>query len=180
MALSRKERELLREMGDIAAGCGVKLAVETLFVEDARTYTPDPVRLAREIAAIDHPNVCGLLDFSHAHIMAQFRGLDYGDTLEAFAPQANHLHVHDSLGRPTSIDGFYRFAERIAFGMGDLHLPIGWGDIPWDAILPRLPLRRGTVMIVELPERHFAELDQCAASARRFRDMINRAQAEAA
>jgi sugar phosphate isomerase/epimerase len=64
--------------------------------------------------------------------------------------------------------------------MGDLHLPIGWGDIPWDAILPRLPLRRGTVMIVELPERHFAELDQCAASARRFRDMINRAQAEAA
>jgi hypothetical protein len=35
-------------------------------------------------------------------------------------------------------------------------------------------------MIVELPERHFAELDQCAASARRFMDMINRAQAEAA
>jgi sugar phosphate isomerase/epimerase len=174
------ERDTLREMGDVAAGCGVTIAVENLFVEDAVSYTADPVRLAREIAAIDHPNVCGLLDFSHAYIMARFRGMDYAQTLEAFAPQVNHLHVHDSLGRPTSIEGFYRLAEQIAFGMGDLHLPLGWGDIPWDAILPRLRLRPGTVLIVELPERHFAELDRCAATARRFMDMINGAEAAAA
>jgi sugar phosphate isomerase/epimerase len=174
------ERETLREMGHVAAGYGVRIAVENLFVEDARTYTADPVRLAREIAAVDHPNVCGLLDFSHAHIMAQFRGMNYIDTLEAFAPVANHLHVHDSLGRPTSIEGFFRPAEQIAFGMGDLHLPMGWGDIPWDAILPRLPFRAGTVMIVELSERHWAELDACAATAKRFADTINLAQARAA
>ena len=64
--------------------------------------------------------------------------------------------------------------------MGDLHLPLGWGDIPSDAILPRLRFRAGTVLIVELPERHFAELDRCAATARRFMDMINGAQAPAA
>jgi sugar phosphate isomerase/epimerase len=178
--LHRIERDALREMGDIAARYGVRIAVENLFVEDARTYTPDPVRLASEIAAIDHPNVCGLLDFSHAYIMAQFRGLDYLASLEAFAPAVNHLHVHDSLGRPRSIGGFYRFAEQIAFGMGDLHLPMGWGDIPWDAILPRLRFRAGTVMIVELLPRYWAELDQCAATARRFMDMINGARAEAA
>jgi sugar phosphate isomerase/epimerase len=174
------ERAALREMGKVAAGYGVKIAVENLFVEDAASYTADPVRLAREIAAVDHPNVCGLLDFSHAYIMAQFRGMDYLETLEAVAPQVNHLHLHDSLGRPTSIDGFYRLAEQIAFGMGDLHLPMGWGDIPWDAILPRLRFRAGTVMIVELPERHFAELDQCAATARRFVNLVNGAQAKAA
>jgi sugar phosphate isomerase/epimerase len=174
------ERDALREMGDVAAGYGVKIAVENLFVEDAKEYTPDPVRLAKEIAAVDHPHVCGLLDFSHAYIMAQFRGTDYLETLEAFAPEVNHLHVHDSLGRPTSIGGFYRFAEQVAFGMGDLHMPLGWGDIPWDAILPGLPLRPGTVMIVELQERYWAELDQCAATARRFMDLINGAQARAA
>jgi sugar phosphate isomerase/epimerase len=174
------ERDALREMGDVAGRYGVKIAVENLFVEDARTYTPDPARLAREIAAIDHPHVCGLLDFSHAYIMAQFCGLDYLPMLEAFAPAVNHLHVHDSLGRPRSIGGFYRFGEQIAFGMGDLHLPMGWGDIPWDAVLPRLRFRAGTVMIVELLARHWAELDQCAATARRFMDMINGAQAEAA
>jgi sugar phosphate isomerase/epimerase len=174
------ERDALSEMGEVAAAYGVRIAVENLFVEDAGAYTADPVRLAREIAAVDHPNVCGLLDFSHAYIMAQFRGMDYLETLAAFAPCVNHLHVHDSLGRPTSIAGFYRLAEQIAFGMGDLHLPLGWGDIPWDAILPRLRFRPATVMIVELPERHFAELDQCAATARRFMEVINGAAAEAA
>jgi sugar phosphate isomerase/epimerase len=174
------ERDALREMGEVAAGYGVKIAVENLFVEDALTYTPDPVRLAKEIAAVDHPHVCGLLDFSHAYIMTQFRGTDYLEGLQAFAPEVNHLHVHDSLGRPTSIGGFYRFAEQIAFGMGDLHMPLGWGDIPWDAILPGLPLRPGTVMIVELQERYWAELEHCAATARRFMDMINGAEARAA
>ena len=97
------ERDALREMGDVAAGYGVKIAVENLFVENARDYTPDPVRLAKEIAAIDHPHVCGLLDFSHAYIMAQFRGTDYLETLQAFAPAVNHLHVHDrSVARPAS------------------------------------------------------------------------------
>jgi hypothetical protein len=31
---------------------------------------------------------------------------------------------------------FYTTSERIAFGQGDLHLPMGWGDIPWAEILP--------------------------------------------
>ncbi|MGH6896764.1 MAG: sugar phosphate isomerase/epimerase family protein [Geminicoccaceae bacterium] len=178
--LHRIERAALSEMGEVAAGYGVRIAVENLFVEDSRTYTPDPIRLAKEVAAIDHPNVCGLLDFSHAYIMTRFRGMDFLEALEAFAPQVNHLHVHDSFGRPTGIDEFYRFAEQIAFGMGDLHLPMGWGDLPWEAILPELSFRPGTVMIVELPKRHWAELDDCAATARRFMDMVNGTPARAA
>ena len=61
--------------------------------------------------------------------------------------------MHDSFGRPTSDAAFYSHAERIAFGMGDLHLPMGWGDIGWETILPELACRPGTVMIVELPPR---------------------------
>ncbi len=174
------ERDALREMGDLAARYSVKIAVETLFVEDAASYTADPVRLARAIAEIDHPQVCGTLDFSHSYIMTTFRGMDFLDALKAFAPCANHLHVHDSFGRPTTMGGFYMHAERIAFGMGDLHLPMGWGDIPWETILPQLPFRPGTVMIVELPSHHQAELDTCADTARRFVDIVNRARRQAA
>jgi sugar phosphate isomerase/epimerase len=174
------ERRALFEMAEIAAGYGVRIAVENLFVEDSATYTPDPVRLAKEVAAIDHPNVCGLLDFSHAYIMTRFCGMDYLGALKAFAPQVNHLHVHDSFGVPTTITGFFRLAEQIAYGMGDLHLPMGWGDLPWDRVLPELSFRPGTVMIVELPKRHWAELDQCAATARRFMEIVNRARARAA
>ncbi|HEX5078241.1 MAG TPA: sugar phosphate isomerase/epimerase [Geminicoccaceae bacterium] len=174
------ERDALREMGDVAARYGVRIAVETLFVEEPQRYTADPVRLAAEIAAIDHPQVCGALDFSHAYIITTFRGMDYMAALRAFAPCTNHLHVHDSFGRPTTMGGFYSHPERIAFGMGDLHLPMGWGDIPWEEILPQLAFRPGTAMIVELPPRHMAELESCAATARRFMDIVNRAQCRAA
>jgi sugar phosphate isomerase/epimerase len=174
------ERDTLREMGDVAAGYGVKIAVETLFVEDSARYTADPFKLAAVIAEIDHPQVCGTLDFSHAYIMTTFRGMDYRDALRAFAPCTNHLHVHDSFGRPTTEAAFYSHAERIAFGMGDLHLPMGWGDIGWDTILPELACRPGTVMIVELPPRHMAELHNCAATARRFMEIVNQAQRQAA
>jgi len=174
------ERDALREMGDLAARYSVKIAIETLYVEDAASYTADPVRLAKAIAEIDHPQVCGTLDFSHSYIMTTFRGMDFLDALKAFAPCANHLHVHDSFGRPTTMGGFYMHAERIAFGMGDLHLPMGWGDIPWETILPQLPFRPGTVMIVELPPHHQAELDTCADTARRFVDIVNRARRQAA
>ena len=56
------------------------------------------VRLARAIAEIDHPQVCGTLDFSHAYIMTTWRGMDYLEALRAFAPCTNLPHAHDSFG----------------------------------------------------------------------------------
>ena len=82
----------------------------------------DFVRLARAIAAIDHPQVCGTLDFNHAYIMTTFRGMDH---LEAMR----------------------------AFGMGHLHLPVGWVDIPMadhPASTP-LPARHGDDRRVATP-----------------------------
>ncbi|HET6522144.1 MAG TPA: sugar phosphate isomerase/epimerase, partial [Geminicoccaceae bacterium] len=173
------ERGALRELGDVAARYGVRLAVETLYVESADGYTADPFRLAREIAAVDHPRVCGTLDFSHVAIMSTCRGLDFAAAVRAFAPFANHLHVHDSFGRPRTVAG-YTESEDLAFGMGDLHLPIGWGGIDWDGILPGLPLRPDTVLIVELRPRYWSELGACADAARRLADLLNGGRAPAA
>jgi sugar phosphate isomerase/epimerase len=171
------ERDALREMGDLAARHGVRIAVENLFPEDDATYTADPVLLGWQIAKIDHPNVCGALDFSHAYLASRWLGLDYLDALKAFAPYVNHLHVHDSFGRLDPMAQFHTLAEQIAYGLGDIHLPMGWGDIGWDEILPQLQFRPGTVMIVELMQRHWLELEEVAATARRFAEIVNRAQA---
>ena len=67
------------------------------------------------------------------------------------APVSGHMHLHDSFGRPTTVRKFYSDAERVAYGMGDLHLPLGWGAIPFETLLPGKPFLPGTVMIVELP-----------------------------
>jgi sugar phosphate isomerase/epimerase len=169
------ERSRLRELGDLAARLGVRIAVETLFVESDRVYTADPARLAAEIRAVDHPHVVGTLDVSHSYIMTTFRGLPFREAVHAFAPVTGHVHLHDSFGRPTSVDEFYTPEERMAFGMGDLHLPFGWGDIPFEDLLPGLPVLPGTVLNVELPPHFAHQLEPCAAFALRLADRMNAA-----
>lgn len=167
------ERDGLRRMGDVAAALGVRLAVETLFVESEKSYTADPFRLARELQAVDHPAVVGTLDVSHSYIMSRFSGLDPEAAVKAFAPVAGHVHLHDSFGRPTTVERFYAGGERIAFGDGDIHLPLGWGDIPFATLLPGLPFLDGTVLMVELPERYWAELPATAEAARLLVEACN-------
>jgi sugar phosphate isomerase/epimerase len=168
------EQAALREMGDVAARLGVRLAVETLFVEAEQEYTADPVRLAAELRAVDHPHVVGTLDVSHSYLMTSFRGTSFTEAIAAFAPVTGHFHLHDSFGRPPgTLKGFYTDSERVAFGVGDLHLPFGWGDIPFETLLPGLPVLPGTLLTVELPERHWAELERCAAFARELMDRMN-------
>jgi sugar phosphate isomerase/epimerase len=168
------ERTALREMGDVAARLGPRLAVETLFVETAQEYTADPVRLAAELRAVDHPQVVGTLDVSHSYLMAGFRGSSPVEAVRAFAPVTGHFHLHDSFGRPPgSLAGFYTDSERLAFGVGDLHLPFGWGEIPFETLLPELTVLAGTVLTVELPERYWSELESCAGFARRLMERMN-------
>ncbi len=41
---------------------------------------------------------------------------------------------------------FYHPAEATALGIGDLHLPIGWGDIPWEEIFSELTFLPDTTL----------------------------------
>jgi sugar phosphate isomerase/epimerase len=172
--LHRVERDALRQMADIGARHGVKLALETLWVFDRAQYTATAARLAEEIRAIDHPFVCGTLDFSHVYLYSTFLGLNFREQVEAFAPVAGHLHVHDSFGRP-KLTPMHAPSEELAFGLGDLHLPLGWGDIPWDDMLPKLTFRDDAAFIVELPPQFADEAPAVAAEARRLIDLAGSA-----
>ena len=172
--LHAQERDALREMGDLGARHGVKLAVETLWVFDRAQYTATASRLAQEVRSIDHPFVCGTLDFSHVYLYSTFLGLDFLEQVEAFAPVAGHLHVHDSFGRP-KLAPIWAPSEELAFGLGDLHLPLGWGDIPWEDMLPRLAVQDGTVFMIELPPQFAEEAPVVAAEARRLSHLVGTA-----
>lgn len=172
--LHAQERDALRAMGDVGARHGVKLAVETLWVFDRAQYTATAARLADEIRAVDHPFVCGTLDFSHVYLYSTFLGLDFVEQVEAFAPVAGHLHIHDSFGRP-KLAPIHAPSEELAFGLGDLHLPLGWGDIPWDDMLPRLAFQEDAVFMIELPPQFAEEAPEVAAEARRLIGLVGSA-----
>jgi len=64
---------------------------------------------------------------------------------------------------------FYHPAEATALGIGDLHLPIGWGDIAWDDIFSELTFLPDTTLIMEIGAERFA--DQQPACLERARGL---------
>jgi len=167
-AAYERQRAALEEVAGMAAGAGVVVCVETLPTERADMHTALPSRLAYELQQIDHPNIRCCLDVSHAYINCGFHGRDLLEELAPLAPLAAHVHLHDSFGRPNDIRTVSR-AERMAYGLGDLHLPLGWGSIPWNAIFSELNFPKSPVLMLELPPPHVNELDNCIATMQEWR-----------
>lgn len=161
-----RQREWLHRAGDVGRAHGMLICVETLYVDDAaRHHTPGPRRLARELAAVSHDHVRATLDFSHAFINLTYAGGDLVEECADLAPLSSHLHIHDSFGRIDDI-WMYTTGERIAYGHGDLHMPVGWGAIPWDALMQRCVFPAGVVFNIELPRRFWHEAGACVAATR--------------
>ncbi len=170
-----QQREALARFGEIAKAYGIIICVENLFTYTHTQIAALPSRLAQEIAAIGHPNIAACLDFSHGFINSTLHGADVLAETMALAPLARHLHIHDSFGKPQTFKTYSR-AESMAFGLGDLHLPIGWGAIPWDAIMTGAAFPDGVILNLELPPPFWGELSPCIEALRRMAQQIEGAR----
>ncbi len=168
-ALYAQQREALSTVGDFAAQHGITIAVENIWVGGDKQRTALPSRLAREIEAIGHPNVKACLDFSHAAISCNAQGVDFLAEARELARVACHLHLHDSFGDPAQFWTFCR-SERVAFGIGDLHLPIGWGNLPWARIMTGFTFLPDVMFNLELPSQYWFALKDSVGA---MRDMID-------
>ncbi|NRP20183.1 endonuclease 4 [Ensifer adhaerens] len=157
-----RQRELLAEAGELARARNLIICVETLFEYDGWKHASSPKRLAQEIAIVDHPHIMATIDFSHSYIKldADGRRESFVEEIAALAPVARHLHVHDSFGRQDDLWA-YTQSERLAYGNGDLHLPVGWGDIPWTQLLEACEFPEGVVFNIELDPRYWYAAREC-------------------
>ncbi|MEP9376483.1 sugar phosphate isomerase/epimerase [Aquabacter sp. CN5-332] len=157
-----RQRDALQQAGDAAGRAGITLCVENVFRFNAMRETATPSRLAGEIDAIAHPCVRATLDVSHAYLRCADAKIDPLAEIAALAPYARHVHVHDSFGRPLESWTLDQ-AEQLGLGEGDLHLPLGWGSIPWDELAGTLNVEPGAILNLELHPRYWTELpDQVA------------------
>ncbi len=164
----QREREALLELAEFARPYDVRIALENIFTTEPGQYRQTPAEVAATVRAVNHPNLVALIDFSHAYIESTYRGLDFRGQLRAMAPVAGHLHVHDSFGRPIGFYQPYHPQEATALGLGDLHMPLGWGDIDWDGIFGELEFLPGTVMMMEIGARYRSEQPACLERARQL------------
>lgn len=163
-----REREALLELAEFCRPYGVRIAFENIFTTEPGQYRQTPAELAETVKAVNHPNVVALIDFSHAYIESTYRGLNFREQIAAMAPVTGHLHLHDSFGRP---QGFYKGfhpQENTAMGIGDLHMPLGWGDIDWEDIFSELDFLPGTVAMMEVGARYRREQPESLERARKL------------
>ncbi|APG95448.1 TIM barrel protein [Sinorhizobium americanum] len=164
----RREREALLELAEFARPYGVRIALENIFTTEPGQYRQSPAEIAETVRAVSHPNLVALIDFSHAYIECTYRGLNFREQIRAMAPITGHLHVHDSFGRPQGFyKGFYP-QEATALGLGDLHMPLGWGDIDWDDIFSELDFLPDTVLMMEIGARYRSEQAGCLKRAKQL------------
>lgn len=175
-----RQREALLELADFARRYDVRIALENIFTTEEGQYRQTPAELAATVRDIAHPNLVALIDFSHAYIEATYRGLDFRAELAAMAPVAGHLHVHDSFGRPIGRYQPFYPQEATALGLGDLHMPLGWGDIDWEDIFAGIDVLPGTLLIMEIGARYRSEQPESLAMARRLIDLNDGRVAKAA
>ncbi len=164
----KREREALWLLSEFAAPFGVRIALENIFTTRPGQYRQTPAEIADTVRAVGHANLVALIDFSHAYLEATYRGLDLMEQLRAMAPVTGHLHVHDSFGRPQAFYEAFYPQEATALGIGDLHLPLGWGDLDWDRIFGELAFLPETVMIMEIGSRYRQEQPACLERARQL------------
>jgi sugar phosphate isomerase/epimerase len=143
-----QEREALLELAKVAEQMGVIIAME-----NARPYTDaspycyaeDLSLLVKQIETINNPFVGITLDVGHAYLASKYYGFDFLEAVSRAAPYVRHIHLHDNFGRASgSLEK--KQAELMSTGRGDLHLPIGFGEIPISEVLALLNNFHGVVL----------------------------------
>jgi sugar phosphate isomerase/epimerase len=165
-AAYERQREWFHKAAELGAAHNIIICVENLFsAPDGTVHASTASRLALELGDVNHAHLRATLDVSHAFQHCTFWGFDFLAEIAALAPFAKHVHMHDSFGLPDDI-WMYTQGERIAFGHGDLHMPVGWGSIPWADVSRVCHFPNETLFNIELNERFFYAAEECIAKTR--------------
>ena len=163
----KRQQDCYAEMGEYAKKYNVTLAIENLFPFSNENYAPLPSEIAKQLKEINHPNVKCCLDISHGYINCTFRNAHFIEEIKQMAPLSEHIHMHDSFGIIEKI-WTYVPSEDTSYGQGDLHLPLGWGDIPFEKIFTEIKFPDKLILNFELPERYIKYFMENIKEAKRL------------
>ena len=178
------EREVaaLRKLAPIAEDLDVKIGMENgdphlweYAVLMQQGKSPDELAkyharlrtaaIVEQVAAVNHPSVRITLDLGHLHLAARALGDDTLSAIATAAPWVCHLHINDNFGkldRGVDYEGY-----RLPYGEADLHLPPGWGAIPFAEAFARLDDFEGDI-VLEIKSRYREHLDEALTNTRQI------------
>ena len=169
--LMQQERSIVTNLVEGAGAWNGRLGIETWIMtgETEYSYSVWPDQLAEQVSAIDHPRVGVTVDFGHLFVSSESFGFDYVDGVRTLSQSVVHFHVVDSFGRPSRTSGAYSQAKALEFGEGDIHLPPGYGSIPFEEIFGEVEFPRRPTFIAEvLGERFIRRLTEIRKECERL------------
>ncbi|HID56942.1 TPA: sugar phosphate isomerase/epimerase [Candidatus Poribacteria bacterium] len=149
------EVEELFELGKMAESEGVLICIEN--VHSSITHL---VRLVRDVGL---KSVGITYDFGHSYINSKRIGYDFIKSIHLAKPFIYHTHVNDNFGKGEA-EVRVPYIEGMPMGIGDLHLPIGWGAIPYEEVFKAMEGYKG-VYVIELDRRFFEDISVVAEEA---------------
>lgn len=164
------EIEELIELGKLAKTEGVLICVEN--IHSSLTHL---VRIVRDVGL---KSVGITYDFAHSFINSKRIGYDFIKSIHLARPHIYHAHVNDNFGKGEA-EVRIPYIEGMPMGIGDLHLPIGWGVIPYEEALRAMEGYNG-IYVIELDRRFFEDADPVAEEAsRELKELLERAAVKA-
>ena len=110
--------------------------------------------LAEQVEHINRKNVKINLDFGHLYLSSKHYGFDAVTAVEEVRQHIGHTHIHDNFGKVI----FHHEKQQtrlVPFGKGDSHMPVGWGEIPFEKILDVFIEKYEGMFMMELRGRYF-------------------------
>ena len=174
-ALESQFREAIEQAAELAGLHGVILGVENIEVE--RTE-----RVLEFLEALRHPWVRMTYDFAHDYLASDLFGYDYLQSTRACVPYAAHLHLTDNFGRfnmarlgDWALYQAIPTADITVTGIGDSHLPLGWGTLPARAVYNQFAAHGYQGLLISEHRRHVFG-DQDAEVCHAMRDLVMAAE----
>jgi sugar phosphate isomerase/epimerase len=117
----------------------------TICIENARPYldckdycyAENINQLSEIVRLLNSENIAINLDVGHAFLASKFYEIPLLESIRKAAPYVKHMHVHDNYGK---LCYYYEKTQvdLVPLGKGDMHMPIGWGAVPFKEILSEL------------------------------------------
>ncbi|HMK45091.1 MAG TPA: sugar phosphate isomerase/epimerase [Methanocella sp.] len=158
--LLQDEADHLRDLADEFKGIKICMENASPYLGSSPfCYAEQIPPLRDQVLRVSRSNVKITLDIGHLYMASKLYRFDPVEAVKYIAPLIAHTHAHDNFGRLK-----YHFQKQdshlIPFGMGDAHMPVGWGEIPLQNVLGIYASSYKGMYIMELKSRYYDDIGE--------------------
>lgn len=147
-----QEAQIIKALAQRANGMLFCLENPTFFGFSGHSAGKNQKTMIDFLKQLDQENVRLTFDVGHSFLNHHGKKDLLLQELEALLPYLGHVHLHDNFGHAfPMLENDY--IHRLACGAADLHLPLGWGDVPVPQVFALLKGNFSGVINLEIEER---------------------------